>query len=104
MASDVVRKVLANVLTNDMWNIKTERAVILEESALYIINKAGREGYNGFNKFAKDIYIYISIYTHTKFLKKFCHICPRQILSPFKRNCRATFTVLDFKKNAWVVV
>ena len=37
----------------------------MKESASYIINKAGREGCNGFDKFAKDIYIYI--HTHKVF-------------------------------------
>ena len=57
MASDVVRKVVGDVLTDDTWNIETERAVLMKESASYIINKAGGEGCNGFDKFAKDIKI-----------------------------------------------
>ena len=56
MASDAVRKFLANILIDDTWNIEIERAVLIKQSASYIINKAGREGCNGFNKFAKDIH------------------------------------------------
>ena len=48
--------VLANILIDDTWNIETEQAVLMKESALYIINKAGGERCNGFDKFAKDIH------------------------------------------------
>ena len=47
MASDVVEKVLADVLTDDRWSTETEQAVLIKESALYIINKAGGEDVTG---------------------------------------------------------
>ena len=53
MASDVVEKVLADVLTDDRWSTETEQAVLIKESALYIINKAGGEDVTGLISFPK---------------------------------------------------
>ena len=55
MASDIVRKVVGVILTDDTRNIETERVVLMKESVSYIINKLSRRrGCNGFDKFAKD--------------------------------------------------
>ena len=86
MASNVVRKVLADVLNDDTWNIETERAVLMKKSASYIINKAGGEGCNRFDKFAKDIY---------KVFEEILSKLSMQDTKSFEKKFGATFKLLD---------